>query len=534
MPTSYTYDDLMLALAREAYMGEEAIDLSTTTAATTSGTSAIFGDLAYGTSGATTTAFHNDYLYLRRFSGLATAGAASTITLRTSMGDLGAANVLANFKIKITAGTSSGDERTISSNTDANPTVVTVDSAWTATPTTTSFYEIYPSSATEDRFIRASRALSTGSFAAATGTVTVAPAFAGNAGSALSIGIGGDFLFCKDNPNTLRIAINRLLRNMRYRTYLPVTLVPDGDMEDSYTLGITASFTQWHRTAAAVTAAKSTTSYPFPFGGQYLNVVSDAVDEYGIQSAPVAVDPDENLRVAALVEKTPTATETGDFDVILYDVTNSTALKTVNVTGQQPCLVYFQQAPASTTEEVAVQVLSSSATSSSFRVGPVFLWSDKRTRYTANNRLTIERGTDPKRVFTLGRGQAIEDDVYHIGELEEVALGVESDSRANTVSVVIPTSSYPMLLVTERRYAELTYDTDTTYAERDMVVQGAMYHIEMARAAALASGNPPLASWHRSRAREYASTYSHMLEGTGISLVEPMRVPQARTAVRLA
>src|SRR3990167_5860651 len=144
MPVSVTYDDIMLALAR-------------------------------GSSGATTTAFHNIYLYLRRFSGLATAGGASTITLRTAMGDLGAANVLANWTIKITAGTSSGDQRTISSNTDANPTVVTVDSAWTATPDTTSFYEIYPSGSAADRIVRVSKALSAAGFAPATGTITVAP-----------------------------------------------------------------------------------------------------------------------------------------------------------------------------------------------------------------------------------------------------------------------------------------------------------------------------------------------------------------------
>src|SRR3990172_6865872 len=177
MPVSVTYDDILLALAREAYSGEPVIDLSTTVAETTAGTSALFGELAWGSSGATTTAYHNTYLYLRRFSGLATAGGASTITLRTSMGDLGAANILANWKIKITAGTSSGDERTISSNTDANPAVVTVDSAWTATPTTTSFYEIYPSSATIDRPNRTSRALTTGSFTLATGVVTCPPPF---------------------------------------------------------------------------------------------------------------------------------------------------------------------------------------------------------------------------------------------------------------------------------------------------------------------------------------------------------------------
>src|SRR3990167_7271553 len=225
MPAAYTYDELMLALAREAYSGEQVIDISTTVAETTAGTSALFGELAWGASGATATVYHNTYLYLRRFSGLATAGGASTITLRTSMGVLGGANVLANWKIKITAGTSSGDERTISSNTDANPVVVTVDSAWTATPTTTSFYEIYPSSSAIDRPNRTSRALSTGSFAVATGVVTCAPAFAGNAASALSIGVGADFLIREDNPAILRNAINPVLNSLRFYSYLPVTLI---------------------------------------------------------------------------------------------------------------------------------------------------------------------------------------------------------------------------------------------------------------------------------------------------------------------
>src|SRR3972149_122158 len=118
MPTSVTYDELMLALAREAYSGDHPIDLDTTAVgATVGGTTAIFGDLAFGATGITTSAYHDIYLYLRRFSGLATNGGASTITLRTAFGTPAAANVLANFTIKITAGASRGGERTIFSNT---------------------------------------------------------------------------------------------------------------------------------------------------------------------------------------------------------------------------------------------------------------------------------------------------------------------------------------------------------------------------------------------------------------------------------
>ena len=524
MPTAYTYDDLILALAREAYMGADAIDLSTTSAAATAGTSAIFADLAWGTSGATTTAFHNRYLYLRRFSGLATAGGASTITLRTAMGDLGAANVLANWKIKITAGTSSGDERTISSNTDANPTVVTVDSAWTATPTATSFYEIYPSSSAIDSPVRTSRALTTASFAAATGTITCAPAFAGNLGSALSIGVGADFLLCDDRPSLLRNSVNRVLASLRFKSYLPVTMIPDGDMEDSYTLGTTESFTQWYGVDAPTTAAKSTTSYPFPFGRQYINVVTAATDNEGVSSATVPVDPDETLNIAVMVQKTPAATETASFDM-----TNSADLKVVTVSGQQPVIVYFSQAPASTTEEVAIRVLSNSAAATSFRVGPAMMWSTGRSRYSLDTS-SVVRASDVQGLYTLPLGFQLESDVYLAGErLEPLSRDKERDDRSNRINIVTPVPNRPMFMGVDQRWPALTYDTDTTYADKDTIVAGAMYYVEMARARRHFASNPDLAADCKRSAKTYKDNFFRM------SGVEPVQFEESmseRTLVR--
>lgn len=531
MPTQYTYDSLILALAREAYRGADAIDLATTSAAATAGTSAIFADLAWGTSGATTTAFHNQFLYLRRFSGLATAGGASTITLRTTMGDIGAANVLANWKIKITAGTSSGDERTISSNTDANPTVVTVDSAWTATPTATSFYEIYPSGAAIDSPVRTSRALTTASFAAATGTITCAPAFAGNLGAALSIGIGADFLLCGDHPSLLRNSINRVLSSLRYKSHLPVTLIPDGDMEDSYTIGTAASFTQWYGIDAPSTSAKSSTSYPFPFGRQYINVVTAATDNEGISSAAIPVDPDENIYVAVMVQKTPAATETAAFDVILYDMTNSTDLKTVTVSGQQPVMVYFSQALASTTEEVAIRVLSNSAAATSFRVGPTMLWSANRSRYSLDT-TSVARASDVRNLYTLPLGFQVETDVYLMGEpLEPVTRVTERDDRSNLINLVSSVPTLPVFMEVEQRWPELTYDTDTTYADRDTIVAGAMCYIEMDRATRHFADNPDLASRHEARAKVWNRIYQRKIDVLPVQFEES---PSGRVMVRFA
>ncbi|KKK96529.1 hypothetical protein LCGC14_2661860, partial [marine sediment metagenome] len=154
-----------------------------------------------------------------------------------------------------------------------------------------------------------------------------------------------------------------------------------------------------------------------------------------------------------------------------------------------------------------------------------------RDRYAVDTS-SLERGRDINNAVTLQRGQEMETDVYHIGKLEDTVLDVERDDRANLVHVVIPQSSRPTLLQTDRRYVELSSDTDTTFAERDMIVQGAMYHIERARAAKLMSSNPSLAGFHSSRAREYARTYSRMLESQGITLVDVEDESSDRQMVR--
>ncbi|KKL28076.1 hypothetical protein LCGC14_2378780, partial [marine sediment metagenome] len=70
MPVSFTRDDIQLALAREAFSDQDIVDLTTDAAGAADGTTVIFGDLAYGSSGATTTFFHDVYMHLRRFTGL--------------------------------------------------------------------------------------------------------------------------------------------------------------------------------------------------------------------------------------------------------------------------------------------------------------------------------------------------------------------------------------------------------------------------------------------------------------------------------
>jgi len=508
VPVQYIYDDLFLETARRAFAGNEIIDLTTTDAGTT--TTALFDQLAYAATGATTTRFHDQWLYLRRIRGTATAGAGTTISLES--GHSFATNTLANYTIKITSGTGSGQEKTITSNTNADPSVVTVPT-WTTNPSSDSVYEIYPSSSAlpAPTTVRTGKVLTTGGFTTASGTVTVAPAFTAK------IVTRSDMVFCPDvQPDEIQRAINRTLSNLRFISHLPVTLIPDGDMEDTYTLGSTASFTQWWAVSSPTTSAKSTTSYPFPFGRKYIDVVTGAAADRGVQSATVPIDPEETLYVGVMVQKTPTATEVGDINVILYDVTNSAALKTVSVTGQQPVMVWFQQAPVSTTEEVAIQVLSSSASGSSFRVGPTLLWSQRRGRYSLDTS-SVVRSSDVKGLYELPILNTSEDDVYLMGEaLRPSTREIERDDRANLINIVA-NSRYPLFMQVNQRWPELTYDSETTYADKNTVATGAMFYIEKARSRRHFGSNPELSAKHEREANNYRDDFMRM---TGIDLVE--------------
>ena len=518
MPTSVTYDDIFLELARRAYPGQEVVDLTTTDAGTS--TTALFDQLAYGSSGATTTRFHDQFLYFRRIRGTATAGAGTTITLES--GHSFDTNCLANFTIKITSGTGSGQERVITSNTNASPSVVTVPT-WTTNPSTDSVYAIYPSSSAlpVPTIVRTSKALSTGSFTVASGTVTVAPAFS-NASVAVKILSRSDMVFGTDiHPDELKRFIATVMTSQRFHSYLPVTLVTDGDMEDS-------GVTNWAAIGSPTTREKTATSYPFQFGRQALHIVTSSLDE-GATSNDVPVGDEEVLELAVAIKVV-----SGTVDVILYRSTaTAAALKTVTVSDIEPVIVWFQQSPSSGTKNVTVRFESATA-SSEWYVGPVMLLSDHRERYSLDTS-SVVRAADVRGLFTLPLGQLVETDVYLTGGLlEPVSRQVERDDRGNLINVVARAPWYPLFMEAYQRWPELTYDTETTYADRETVVMGAMYYVEMARAAEYYASNPALASQYEQLARQHNQSYHRMLRSQGIESVvfEEARSPRTMVAFR--
>lgn len=86
--------------------------------------------------------------------GTATAGAASTLTMAT--GVTYATNILHRRYIDILAGTGAGQSRMILSNTNATPSVITIDNAWTTNPSTDSVYVVYGHSGADVRLFQGS------------------------------------------------------------------------------------------------------------------------------------------------------------------------------------------------------------------------------------------------------------------------------------------------------------------------------------------------------------------------------------------
>src|SRR3990167_845080 len=140
---AFTFDEIITAVAQEAGKGQWPTSM-TSTSDGSSGTSGVFAGLGLG-SAITTSEYHNCWVYLRRQTGTASAGGATSITMPT--GITWTAGALNAGAVRIVGGSGEGQTRTITSNSGASPDVLTV-SAWTTNPDSTSEYEVYWQSST--------------------------------------------------------------------------------------------------------------------------------------------------------------------------------------------------------------------------------------------------------------------------------------------------------------------------------------------------------------------------------------------------
>ena len=442
MPTSYTLAQIRQALAEEAYRGEYPVLLGTTAGGTT--TTAVFGPLAFGTSGATTSAYHGVWLF-------------------------------------------------IAENPGGGPAVGEV-----------------------------SRILATGGFAPASGTVTVAPAFTA------AVANSTDCLFYySEHPTTHRDAINRVLRGLAYETYLPLTLVVDGDMEASGT-------TDWLTTGAATL---SKIASPFIFGRQALQVVASGAAA-GANTTVVPVIPRERLMASVPIRF---SSGSSAVTVNLLETVTATTIASAVIspnpgTGAVEQEARLQGSVPSGGSFGRIQVLTNTG-AATFAIGPVSLLSDQRDRYTVATQIA-ERARDIKELFWLVEGPGTAQTNAFLAFREKwrpISFAIETDERAGAggarLTLRYTPPNAPVYMRVTKRFPELTAETDTTVAHRDVVVAGAMYYIEQARAAK-ESITPDVMRLHLAKAAEWRRRFYSMreTEGYGVSVTE---TPGARVAVGL-
>src|SRR3990167_154281 len=196
---------------------------------------------------------------------------AATTTLLTDTSDDGlqstykSANDLEGWWVKITSGDAIGQVRQVATFSGTNGTL-TPDDAFSATPTAASTYELFEFDYPDDRGL-------------------------------------GEY-------------VNLALRTMRYQDRWWVTLVDDGDMEESGT-------TQW-ATLSSATVAKATTAATVYGGAQGLTVTPTGAGGY-VQSNSILCSEQDSFYVEARAR--PNAA-TQEARLVVWDVTNAAAIKT--------------------------------------------------------------------------------------------------------------------------------------------------------------------------------------------------------------
>lgn len=326
----------------------------------------------------------------------------------------------------------------------------------------------------------------------AVGTITFSPTI--GTVNATAATVDGEYEIWPDiHPDAVDQFINDVLNSLIYEGFIPLTLVTDGDMEDS-------DLTNWTSVGSPTTDAKATS--PFLVGRQAIHIVADAATE-GRRSANIPVTPGEQFIVSV-----PIKVDVGTCVVTFFDVTNSEVIKAVTITDTAAVEVRFTESAPADCENVYIQAVSA-ASADDFYIGPISILSTWRNRYSVDSS-TLDYADDIIAGYELPVGPpAAVNDTYlaYTEEWRQIDITKRDAERdALPLSVTVPPVSLrPIYIKAHQQYASLTADTDTTAAEKLIVTNGALFYIEEAR------GNA------RGAARRLRN-YHRLLESAGLSI----------------
>ena len=305
----------------------------------------------------------------------------------------------------------------------------------------------------ESRVIRAG-------FAPSTGIWTLSPAL-GVAPTSATVW----FLYGMRRDDILQ-AVNRVLDRLYLPTYLPLTLVTDGDMESSATSDWTS--------IGSPTLSKVTTAARVLTGQRALRIQTTAVND-GVSAANIRVQERETLllSVAAMCD-------TGSVEVELRDVTNGATIDSVVTLDQEAYTeARFWGTVPTGCEEVTVRIRAQTATSDIY-IGWVSLIASTRQVYNLPSTLEDVSFLESPGLYRLPLGYAGEVNRSYIPLSRPLTPALVSGTLrdylgANSQRITLPQpSTDPLFLHFRRSFASLTLDTDTTAAPEELVVAGTL------------------------------------------------------------
>jgi len=275
----------------------------------------------------------------------------------------------------------------------------------------------------------------------------------------------------------MRRNINKALRNRRYLTVVPLTLVDDGDMETSGT----GSWTDTNATISKVTTAGNVLR-----GSQSLRVLATSALGQA-QSGTINVDPVDSQDYY-LEAKLRAAVGTGR--LIAYDVTNSADIETEDHTEMGFGRVGFTFTLPSTCEQLAVRLVSVANSDDAYWDDVILLRQGAREMPLPAN---VETESQVRYVFRSW-GEQLDHDAeitrtyYHWDFLPNLSNANNQWSLKNLSPVI----NGPIWVELALPFAELTAITDTTFMFDSWIYQAALVET-LSELINLASGSEVLA-----------------------------------------
>jgi hypothetical protein len=313
--------------------------------------------------------------------------------------------------------------------------------------------EIRPTSGTE-----AGNARDISAWAPTTGTFTVGKAWATGPANNDTF----DIYLRGVRYDQIKAATNRALRERKYVTMTPLTLVPDGDMESS---GVTSWGTASNTTATKVSTAGNL------YRGTYSLFCNNSDANGYLPSAEIPVTESDQYNIEAVCKQT-----IGTAKLIVYDATNSVEIENEGTEdeGLEWAKIAYTFNVPSGCKKIVVRLLGEEANADIYWDNVILL------RSGATEIALPDWITEPSQVLgvkrqTVGYERADMDTFVDVRWYNVVA---DMSNPLNMYRLHVSPRTYEaMWLVASKPYSELATDSATTTMQREWLELAALVNL---------------------------------------------------------